>query len=151
MSKPENRNYHRGPQAVARVQNWQNAHPEYRARQKAKRSPALQDLAPSQPPVFKAESSLLPPLGMLSSTPRAAALQDFISTQSYVFIGLIAHFFNLTLQDQISSTARSLQQLGEDITNGRDPDEFVKTGDLYRTSAAYARAVQLGGSAPGAG
>jgi hypothetical protein len=105
MAKPENRNYHRGPLAVARVRNWQNAHPEYRARQKAQRSPALQDLYPSQVPLFKAETTLLPPIEVLSTAPVPAALQDFISTQPYVFIGLIAHFFNLRLQDPMPYSA----------------------------------------------
>ena len=151
MAKPENRNYHSGPQAVARVQNWQRANPEYRVRQKAKRSPALQEIVPSQPPVYKAESTPPLHLEMLSAPPEPAALQDVVDVQAYVFIGLISHFFAITLQDQIASTVRSLQRLGEDIANGRDPDEFFKTGHLFRTSAADSRAVQLGGSAPGAG
>jgi hypothetical protein len=72
-------------------------------------------------------------------------------TQPYVFVGLIAHFFNITLQDDIASTTRSLQKLGEDIANGRGPDEFGKTGDLPRTTAPGAGAVQLVGSTSGAG
>jgi len=79
-AKPENRNYHRGPLAVARVRNWQNVHPEYRARQKAQRSPALQDLFLPQATEFKDESTLALPLEALSAAPVPAALQDFIST-----------------------------------------------------------------------
>ncbi|MEI6987134.1 MAG: hypothetical protein WCK65_13495 [Rhodospirillaceae bacterium] len=152
MAKPENRNYHSGPLAVARVQNWQKANPEYRERQKAKRSPALQDIALPQPPVFKEESTTrLPDLEEIFAPPIPVALQDFISTQPYVFIGLIAHFFDFKLQDQIVTATRFLQQLGEDIANGREPDEFFKTGHLFRTAAADSSAVQLGGSAPRTG
>lgn len=151
IAKPENRNYHCGPDAVARVRDWQNAHPDFREQQKVKRAAALQDHCHSQVLESTQESSLLPISAEISLAPVWPALQDFISTQPLVFVGLIAHFFNLTLQDDIASTARSLQKLGEDIANGRRPDEFIKTGNLFRAPAAGAGAVQLGGSASGAG
>lgn len=146
IAKPENQNYHRGPDAVIRVRDWQSDHPEYRERQKAKRAAALQDHCNVQVLELKQELAIAPNPGEIS----APALQDFMNTQPLVFVGLIAHFFNITLQDDIANTARCLQKLGEDIANGRAPDEFVKTGDLFRTHAAGAGAVQLGGSAPGA-
>ena len=43
-TKQENLAYHCGAGAVARVQAWQAQHPQYRARQKAQRAAALQDL-----------------------------------------------------------------------------------------------------------
>lgn len=146
MAKPENRDYHSGPEAVARVRAWQDAHPEYRERQRAKRAAALQDRCDAQVLELKRELAKTPIPAEVSDP----ALQDFMHTQPLVFIGLIAHFFNLTLQDDISSTTRILQKLGEDIANGRLPDEFVKTGDLFRTHAPGAGAVQLDRSAPGA-
>jgi hypothetical protein len=146
IAKPENRNYHCGPEAVMRVCAWQNEHPDYRARQKAKRAAALQDHCNAQVHELKQEPAIAPNSGEIS----VPALQDFIDTQPLVFVGLIAHFFNITLQDDIANTTRILQKLGEDIANGRVPDGFVKTGDLFRTHAAGASAVQLGGSAPGA-
>lgn len=147
LAKPENVNYHSGPEAVARVTAWQKAHPGCRARQKAKRAAALQ--------VFCAAQALestheLPACKKISVLP-LFALQDFITTQPFVFIGLLAHLFHFTLQDDIAQTARSLQQLGEDITNGKGQDEFFKTGNFSRACAARAAAVQLGGSAIGAG
>ena len=151
IAKPANMNYHSGPEAVERVRDWQTAHPEYRDRQKAKRAFALQDHCNVQVPEFKQELAILPVTEEIAVAPASAALQDFIITQPYVFVGLIAHFFNLTLQDDIASTTRSLQKLGEDIANGRGPDEFGKTSDLFRTRAAGSGAVQLGGSASGAG
>ncbi|MBC7454010.1 MAG: hypothetical protein H7335_09940 [Massilia sp.] len=146
IAKPENRNYHSGLEAVTRVRAWQDDHPEYRERQKDKRAAALQDHCNAQVLELKQESATAADRAEVS-TP---ALQDFIHTQPHVFIGFIAHFFNLTLQDDISSTTRILQKLGEDIANGRLPDECVKTGDLFRTPAPGAGAVQLDRSAPGA-
>jgi hypothetical protein len=139
---------------VARVRDWQKAHPDYCERQKAKKEKgeiALQDIIILQPIESIPEIPALPEGGKRSVLPDPSALQDFISTQPYVFMGLIAHFFNITLQDDIASTTRFLQKLGEDIANGRKSDECFKTGNLYPTHAACARAVQLGGSAIGAG
>ena len=151
LAKPENENYHCGSVAVARVSDWQKAHPEFRERQKAKRASALQDDCHAQVTESTQELLILPILEELSVLPVPAALQDFITTQPYVFVGLIAHFFNLTLQDDIATTTRSLQRLGEDIANGRGQDEFFKTGHLFGAHTAGTGAVQLGGSAIGAG
>lgn len=151
IAKPENVNYHRGALAVARVRDWQKAHPDYRERQNAKRGIALQDFIIPQPADSMPERPVLPEEGKMSVLPVPPALQDFISLQPFVFMGLISHFFNITLQDDIASTTRFLQKLGEDIANGRKSDECFKTGNLYQTRAADASAAQLGGSAIGAG
>jgi hypothetical protein len=151
IAKLENVNYHSGDLAVVRVRDWQKAHPEYRERQKAKRGNALQDFILQQPADSMAEIPILPEELKISDLPVLPALQDFISLQPSVFIGLIAHFFNITLQDDIASTTRSLQKLGEDITNGRKSDECFKAVNLFQSRAAGAGAVQLGGSAVGAG
>lgn len=136
-AKVENVHYHRGPVAVARVRAWQNDHPEYRVRQRIKRATALQDHCPVQVLESKQETGIVAPDQKVAG----AALQDFINTQPLVFVGLIAHFFNMTLQDDIANTARRLQQLGEDIAHGRSADAFLKTAHLCRTAAAGASAV----------
>jgi hypothetical protein len=146
-AKPANRDYHSGPDAVARVRAWQADHPQYRERQEAKRTNALQDHCDAQVLELKQET-LIAPQPEKTSDP---ALQDFIHTQPLVFIGLIAHFFNITLQDDMAHTTRRLQQLGEDIANGRWPGECVQTGDLFRAHTPGASAIQLGGSTSGAG
>jgi len=151
LAKPGNENYHCGPVAVARVCDWQKAHPEYRERQKIRRVSALQDDCEVQLPEPTQELPVLPLHEEIPVLPDTPALQDFIILQPLVIVGLIAHFFNLTLQDDIADTTRSLQRLGEDITNGRKQDEFFKTGHLSGAHAAGAGAVQLGGSAVGAG
>jgi hypothetical protein len=150
LAAPGNQDYHSGPDAVARVQAWQSAHPAYRVAQKAKRTAALQDHCAAQVLELKQESAILPDVVERPIEAISPALQDVIGAQHLVFIGLIAHFFNLTLQDDIASTTRSLQKLGEDIANGRMPNEFDQAGDLFRARPAGAGAVQLGGSAPGA-
>lgn len=58
LAKPENLNYHRGASAVARVREWQTAHPECRERQRAKRLLALQDLFSVQVIDFEEESAI---------------------------------------------------------------------------------------------
>ncbi len=45
------------------------------------------------------------------------ALQDLLTAQHAVVIGIIANLTGNTLQDHIVSTARKMQQLGEDILN----------------------------------
>ena len=141
LAKPENLNYHRGEPAVARVREWQAAHPEYRERQRARRLLALQDLCAAQVLDFEEKSATAAISDEMPGTPVSPALQDFITTQPLVFIGLIAHFFNITLQDDIANTARSLQKLGEDIANGRGAHGVVKGGHLPRAVAAGAASV----------
>lgn len=141
LAKPENLNYHRGEPAVARVREWQAAHPEYRERQRTKRLPALQDLCVAQVPDSKRELDILEHSGARPETTVPPALQDFIATQPLVFVGLIAHFFNITLQDDIANTARSLQQLGEDIANGRGAHGVVKGTHLPGAATAGAAAL----------
>lgn len=51
LQKPENRDYFSGPEHVARVQRWREAHPGYWRRAKA-RPVALQDLLIIQPAVL---------------------------------------------------------------------------------------------------
>jgi hypothetical protein len=140
LDKPENRDYFHGPDNVRRVQEWRNAHPEY-CRKKRK---ALQDdlsLKALETPLVK--PSLVP-----------VALQDLLISQPAVLIGLIAHLTGSALQDDIATTARRLQQLGNDILNGPIPDK----GDTYDSKASHlsaanapnASSVQLGGPPPGA-
>ena len=150
LAKPENKKYHCGQVAVDRVSAWQKAHPEYREQQKIKRTAALQDHCTVQPHELKHELHISPAVNEITVLPNSPALQDFIPIQPYVFEGLIAHFFNLTLQDDIANITRSLQRLGEDIANGRGQDEYFKTGNLFGAHTAGASAVQLGGSTIGA-
>ena len=48
LAKAENRDYFSGPEQVARVRTWRDAHPGY-ARKKSSRRPALQEHSSAQP------------------------------------------------------------------------------------------------------
>jgi len=58
--------------------------------------------------------------------PASSALQDVLNPLSPILAGLIAHLFELTLQDDIAITTRRLIQLGHDIIN-RSRDEDSQT------------------------
>lgn len=149
LGKPENAGYHSGSEAVRRVQSWQKAHPEYREQQKVKRRTALQDHCQDlcangtdvQVPQLAQQIPTAQPGTGQTQLPSESALQDFINAQPLVSVGLISHLFNITLQDDIASTTRFLQKLGEDITNGRRCDVFTKTSNLPRAPAPGAAAL----------
>ena len=109
LSQPQNRDYFHGPVHVARVQAWRRAHPGYARR--VPPDPALQDEYPSQPVDLAQESAnrTLPP---------AQPLQDLMSGSSPILAGLIAHVFQVTLQDEMAATTRRLVQLGNDVLGG---------------------------------
>src|ERR1700757_2609480 len=88
LSTPENQDYFHGPEHVARVQAWRARHPGYWRRGPGV-SPAFQDLSTAQP------------VDSLSKTAVSAAppLQEVLSTQPAVLIGLIAHIVGTPLQD----------------------------------------------------
>ena len=145
LAKPENQDYFRGPENVARVQAWRAAHPGYWRRpggQSAARPEvpvALQDLCPAQAIESAGDSQNV-------SQP---ALQDLLRDQPAVLIGFIAQFTGSALQDDIARSTRRLVELGHDILAGRTGDDH-QTRALCRAGPADPGAVQLGGSAPGA-
>ena len=124
LAKPENQDYFRGPENVARVQSWRASHPGYWRRAKGGRQEppskplALQDLCPAQvlESVGDAQAVLQP------------ALQDLLLDQAAVLIGFIAQFTGSALQDDIVRSTRRLVELGHDILAGR-------IGDGHQTRA----------------
>jgi len=75
---------------------------------------ALQDVLPIQLTDFIDESSVC------TETPKphvCTALQDIFAKPTPVLVGLIAHLFELTLQDDIAETIQRLTQMGYDIIN----------------------------------
>jgi hypothetical protein len=131
LAKPENLNYFRGPENVARVQWWRADHPGYWRRpggQRAQKVAALQDLCRAQRIEIKKES---PPL---AGPPLKDALQDLLSFQPAVLIGFIAQFTGSALQDDIVRSTRQLIELGQDILAGRVGDAH-QTGTLPGASA----------------
>jgi hypothetical protein len=136
LDQPANRDYFHGPVHVARVQVWRTAHPDYVRRPAAARS--LRDECPPQS-IDKSQESVnrtLPPEA-LAEPP----LQDLINASSPILAGLIAHLFELRLQDEMAATARRLVQLGTDILGGRHGQ--TQAGPAAAAPAARAATVQL--------
>ena len=138
LSHPDNVGYFHGPVHVARVQAWRAAHPGYgRGRHRA--PSALQDRLIVQVPDPIEESANR---GESAAAPAAPALQDSLSTLPPALAGLIAHLFELTLQDDMAATTRRLVQLGHDVINrgrGEDSEAIAATA----AAAPGAGAVQL--------
>jgi hypothetical protein len=103
LSKPENKDYFRGPGNVERVQEWRQNNPGYWKRTKC--STALQDSLTVQPIENKADN------GKNDVQP----LQDLLTAQSPVIIGLISNLIGSALQDEIANTLLRMQQSGQEI------------------------------------
>ena len=103
-ARPENQSYFRGPVNVARVQAWRARHPGY-WRKGRRAGIALQDVSMAQP--------IGPPIETANVV--RSPLQDVLSTQPAVLIGLIAHLVGTPLQDDIARATGRLLRLGQDI------------------------------------
>ena len=140
LAQPQNRDYFRDPVHVARVQAWRAAHPGY-SRAKRAKPVALQDS------LFAQVNDSIEETVIRGESTDTAALQDLLiapsDSPSPVLVGLIAHLFEVTLQEDIAATTRRLVQLGHDVIN-RSRDEDSQTGAASRATAPGARAVQLG-------
>lgn len=138
LSKPENQDYFKGPENVKRVQKWRQKHPGYSKRDK--KPQALQDLLTGQLPETKSNSVEF-------------ALQDLLKRQPIVIIGLIAHFTQLTLQDDIASFLLRMEKYGQDILcpqpkmEGESND--CKIPDFKVPGPKDPPKLQLGRSSPG--
>jgi hypothetical protein len=131
LAKEENRSYHRGPAAVARVRAWRQAHPGYSRRKTSLPSASFAaELSPDRPPAEAATTAPVstsacnasPSLPVRSGTPLqdllGSPLQEILSAQPYVLIGLIGHLWDCSLQEDIVSAGTRLLQLGRDICGG---------------------------------
>ncbi len=101
LAKKENRDYFKGADNVRRVQEWREKNPGYWRRG----NNALQDDSTVKTAINQGDTSKL----------AGVTLQDLLTVQHAVLVGLIATFTGNTLQDNIASTARNMQQLGNDI------------------------------------
>lgn len=113
LAQTQNAGYFRGPVHVARVQAWRIANPGY-GRGRPRRAVALQDPLVTQVTEAIEESSIRAEIAAASGAP---VLQDSLEAPSPVLVGLIAHLFEVTLQEDIAATTRRLVQLGRDIIN----------------------------------
>lgn len=104
LSAPENQDYFRGPVNVARVRAWRARHPHY-WRKRRSIDPALKDLSRDQAADPTVENANSP----------NPALQEMLSAQRALLIGLIAHLTGSPLQDEIEAATDRLLRLGQDI------------------------------------
>lgn len=107
LSKKENQNYFRGPDNVERVQEWRRQNPGYSRSKVSYPDKPLQDHSIAESTEKHEVAKQFTP----------EALQDLLTAQHAVLVGLIASFSANTLQDDIVKTTRRLQQLGSDILN----------------------------------
>ena len=113
LAQPQNAGYFRDPVHVARVQAWRMANPGY-GRGRPRRPVALQDSLIVQVTDAIEES---PIRTEIAAALCASALQDPLEAPSPVLVGLIAHLFEVRLQEDIAATTRRLVQLGRDVIN----------------------------------
>lgn len=104
LNKPENQDYFKGPDQVARVQHWRKDHPGY-WRKNSGRDDALQDDCTPQP------------TGNQQDNPDGGfdALQDDLLTQPVVILGLISYVTGFALQDDIVPLLRKCHDRGRMI------------------------------------
>ena len=120
LSKPQNVDYFKGPVHVERVRAWRAAHPGY-TRQRPRTRCALQDSCSAQVP------DLVEQIANRAAPPKIhgdRALQDLLNPTTALLAGLIAHLFELTLQDDMAATTRRLVQRGQDLIQGGGDEDL---------------------------
>ncbi|MGH2372008.1 MAG: hypothetical protein ACRDIC_00810 [bacterium] len=137
VAQPQNLHYFRDPVHVARTQAWRAAHPGYSRGKPA----ALQDSLITQVPDSIEECCNR---GEIPEPGETSALQDLLNAPTPVLAGLIAHLFDLALQDDMAATTRRLVQLGHDLIKRSRDEQAPEASAAPRAAAPSARAVQLG-------
>jgi hypothetical protein len=157
LSQPENRDVFRGSANVERVRQWRAKNPGYWKRP-AKPRGTLQELVPAPAPTQIPENKEVAPKISFPPLPTAAPpLQDFVTSQDPLVLGLISHLIDSPLQEVVEQAARRLLQKGHELLNMKfgmqmkgntyaDKETSALPGAVAKSSGA----VQLGGSAAGA-
>lgn len=141
LSKPENKNHFSGPANVERVRQWRENHPGYWRAKPSDNPDALQDLLCEHSKQNQwVDTNFVQP-----------ALQDLLTEQHPVLIGLIAQLTGYALQDDIASAIHRMQQVGRDILYPSQPKggQHAQTSHLSATYPKDPPPVQLGGSPAG--
>ena len=94
LAKPENRDYQRGPESVARVKAWRAAHPGYSRRTPLPPAPGQEDWINATPAAHPPPpaSEPTPPAQTACNAP-GVPLQALLNSQPIVLVGLIAHIW----------------------------------------------------------
>jgi len=141
-NKPENKNYFSGPDHVQRVRQWRKAHPGYWRKKTSSNPNALQDVLNEN---AKQKQSV-------NTNLAKHALQDVLTHQQAVLIGLISQITGSELQDDIALTVGRMQQLGNDILyqpNKCKGGQHAQTSHLSAAHPQGSQTLQLGGSPTG--
>jgi hypothetical protein len=104
---------------VARVQAWRSRHPGY-WRKGRRAASALQDVSIEQP------------IGSAVETTVRSLLQELITAQLAVLIGLIAHLVGTPLQDDIARTTDRLLRLRRDILAALESPDRDRLRDVLQ-------------------
>jgi hypothetical protein len=132
LGRPENRDYFRGSENVARVQAWRAAHPGYGRRPRQARAalpePLQEMMNPQAAPAQKA-----------ATRDDAVALQETWRAQPPLLVGLIAHLTGTALQEDMAPVMRRLITRGQALLEpNRNPSHDRKTSPVSGTRAAGA-------------
>ena len=109
FAQPANRDYFRGPVHLARTQDWRARHQGYWRKTPRHRN-ALKDVSTAQA-IDGAEKTIIS---------ARLPLQDLLTAQPAVLIGLIAHIAGTPLQDDIVRAVDRLLRLGKDILDATE-------------------------------
>lgn len=106
LSKPGNSEYFLGPENIERVQEWRQNNPGYWKRKTNKT--ALQDLLTLQLSENNEDNNRF-------NVHENHTLQDLLTAQPTVIIGLISNIIGSALQDDIARTLLRMEQSGQKI------------------------------------
>jgi hypothetical protein len=129
LSRPENQEVFRGSANVQRVKEWRAKHPGYWKRP-AKATVALQDVVPLQAAEPKE----------VAKTTSPVPLQDFVSAQDPLVLGLIAHLVDSPLQDVVEQATRRLLEKGHFILDMRSRMQTKGNRDADQKAGAVSGA-----------
>jgi len=107
LEKTENQDYFRGSENVKRVQEWRENNPDYSKKNQRQKKNTLQE--------HLTENNIQNQ--PLTTNSMSDTLQDILTDQTIVLIGIIAQLSDSALQEDISVAAKSLVKLGHEILN----------------------------------
>jgi hypothetical protein len=125
LQRTENQNYFRGPENSRRVKEWRQRNPGYWRKKKT----------PGQVPLQEVCQEQVTPNEGVSSEKTSHALQEVLSMQPAVVVGLISMMTGNSLQEDIVATARVLLRKGQDILESNPGSETTGFYDENQTSS----------------
>lgn len=132
LKKDGNSEYFRGADNAERARAWQAAHPGYWRKRREKQTTVLQETSNAQ----------TTPDQKAAKQDDELVLQDLLTSQSPVLVGLIAHLTGSVLQEDIALMTRRLHSRGRAVLGTDVPrSDYGKTH--HRKGAGAARAAPV--------